>query len=380
VPPRAVATVRSQAEEIAAGWSEPGAPASWALTAAIFRTLAEDGELLALAAEIPAERMPALLFCAAAGYLIDDRRPTGLVEYFPVAGEPQPAVDAGFAPALRAFCLGHRRELLDLCARRRYQMNEVARSTQMALALQWLGGVAPLGDVVLIDLGSGAGLGLHLDRYCHRVGAGRQLGDEASPLVLECRIDGTHGLPAQGTLPRIGERVGIDLDPLDLADPVDRRWARACIPPETDSLERFDRAARLVGAHPCRVIRGEALATLPAVLDAVPGDRYPVVTDAYTAVFFSDRERARLGELLGRQAAGRDLAWISLDPLVPLGVEGRRSVQGIAVPPDLVAEYRAHGVFALLGVVRFAGGRPRGDLLARSHPSGTTMTWMGRPG
>ncbi len=380
MPAGAVATVRSQAEEIAAGWSEPGAPASWALTAGIFRTLAEDDELLALAAEIPAERLPALLFCAAAGYLIDEHRPAGLVEYFPVAGEPQPALDAGFARALRAFCLEHRRELLALCQRRRYQMNEVARSTQMALALRWLGEVVPLEDIALIDLGSGAGLGLHLDRYCHRLGVGLQLGDDASPLVLECRVEGMHGLPAPGGLPRIGERVAIDLDPLDLADPVDRRWARACIPPETDSLERFDRAARVARSHPCRTIRGEALETLPAVLDSMPSDRYPVVSDAYTAVFFSQRQRARLDELLGRHAAGRDLAWISLDPLVPLGTEGRHSVQGIAVPPDLVADYRAHGVFALLGVVRFAGGRRRGDLLARSHPSGTTMTWMGRPG
>ena len=364
---RAVATVRSQAEEIAAGWSVPGAPESWALTAAIFGTLADDGELLALAAEIPAERMPALLFCAAAGYLIDEHQPAGLVGYFPAAGEPQPSLDAGFAPAWRAFCLEHRGELLDLCARRHYQMNEVARSTQMALALQWLGGVVPATEVALVDLGTGAGLGLHLDRYCHRLGDDGRLGDPGSPLVLECRVEGPQGPPDLRALPRIEERVGIDLDPLDLADAEDRRWARACVPPETDSLARFDRAARLVGPHPCRMVRGDGLEALPDILDAVPSHLYPVVCDAYTAVFFSDRERARLGELLRHHSAVRELAWISLDPLVPLGTEGRLSVQGIGVPHDLVTEYRARGCSRSSGW----SGLPAGAAGATSWPGPT---------
>jgi hypothetical protein len=43
-------------------------------------------------------------------------------------------------------------------------------------------------------------------------------------------------------------RIGVDLEPIDLTD------ARpAPVPPETKSLERFDRAARLVAADPALV-------------------------------------------------------------------------------------------------------------------------------
>jgi hypothetical protein len=129
-----IAAVRGQASEIARGWSSPGAPASWALTAAVFDALARDDELLALAADVPEGKMPALLSCASACYLIADREPERLIGYFPTAGRPQPPLDAAFEPAFRAFCLDHRDELAAVCARRRYQMNDVARTTQVALA------------------------------------------------------------------------------------------------------------------------------------------------------------------------------------------------------------------------------------------------------
>ena len=98
-------------------------------------------------------------------------------------------------------------------------------------------------------------------------------------------------------LPSIEARIGVDVEPIDVTDPDDLRWARACLPPETGSLDRFDRAARLVAAHPGQVRRGDAIEELPAILDAIPDDVLPVVTDTYTAVFFADERRRRLREL-----------------------------------------------------------------------------------
>lgn len=376
----ALHAVRSQATEIARGWSAPGSPSSWALTAGIFDVLAHDDELLAVAGEIPPERMPALLFCAAACSLIDEEEPAGLVDYFPAAGGVRRDLDSAFEPAFRAFCLARRAELLALCGRRRYQMNEVARSTQVAVALGVVVHRDPPTGVALVDLGTGAGLGLHLDRYRHQLGDGRELGDRTSPLVLHCEARGPFRPPASLRLPPIAWRTGIDLDPLDLADPDDRRWARACLPPEHGALQRFDTATRLALAHPCPILKGDAVEILGAVLDDVPGSLLPVVVDTYTAVFFSDRERSRFHEVLGQCGAARDLVWISLDPLVPLGTAGRDSVQNLDVPDDLVVAYQQRGVFALLGVVSFEQGRRSGGLLASAHPSGTSMTWLGGSG
>ncbi len=378
----AIDSVRGQATEIARGWSAPGAPTSWALTAAVFDALAHDDELLAVAADVPPDKLPALLFAASACYLIADREPDGLIGYFPSPGGPQSAVDAGFERAFRAFCVDHRREIAALCACRHYQMNDVARTTQVALALGVVGRRRRSARIALIDLGSGAGLGLYPDRYRHLMGDGRSFGDARSQLTLRCESDGPLPPPVPSGLPSIESRIGVDVEPIDLTNPHDRRWARACLPPETRSLDRFDRAARLAAAEPGRIRRGDgirrgdAIEELPAILDAVAGDVLPVVTDTYTAVFFSDEQRRRLHQLVRDWGAIRDLVWISLDPLVPLGLDGRHSVQGLEVPDTLVAEYQRDGVFALLGLVSFEDGHRRGNVLARAHPSGTSMRWL----
>ena len=56
-------------------WSGADAPVSWTLTAALFATLRDDPQLLALAARIDADRLPALLFVAAVMALVERERP-----------------------------------------------------------------------------------------------------------------------------------------------------------------------------------------------------------------------------------------------------------------------------------------------------------------
>ena len=62
-------------------------------------------------------------------------------------------------------------DIAELCQGRRYQMNEVARCTQVALGIA-AASAGSAGPVALVDLGTGAGLGLQLDRYRYRIGTG----------------------------------------------------------------------------------------------------------------------------------------------------------------------------------------------------------------
>jgi hypothetical protein len=98
------ARVRDQALEVARGWSGPNTPPSWSLTAALFDVLAVDATLLELAAEIPAERIPALLFVASVHYLVGRHPEERFSAYFPVPGGEQPALDEHFAERYRRFC------------------------------------------------------------------------------------------------------------------------------------------------------------------------------------------------------------------------------------------------------------------------------------
>jgi hypothetical protein len=372
----ALEALHNQALEIARGWSVPDAPASWELTARIFSLLADDDDLLALAVQVPPDRLPALLFCAAARHLVTELAPPELARYFPTGGDSQPTLDAGFDPAFRSFCLHHRSEILTLCRRHRYQMNEVARSTQVALAVGLVSSRHPGSKIALIDIGTGSGLGLHIDRYGYRLSDGRHFGDHASPLQLLTVIEGALEPPIPFTLPPISMRIGIDVDPIDLADPDARRWVRSCVPPEAESLSRFDRAVAIAVAHRQTLRRGDAIELLPDLLAQVPSDHLTIAVDAFTAVFFSDEQRARFRDILADHSRARDLDWISLDPLIPVGTAGRYSVQELPVDEELVQQYQQGGVFGLLSVLSFRRGRQSGRLLARAHPSGTRMTWL----
>jgi hypothetical protein len=364
--------IRAQALEVAGGWSPPGAPGSWRLTAALFESIAADDELLERLAVLPADRLPALLVSAAVAFLVRRDRPVPLADYFPEPGGPQPEFDDGFFPAFRAFCAAHVEDIVEVCRSRRYQMNEVARCTQIALGIAAASG-GSASPVALVDLGTGAGLGLQLDCYRYRIGT-RAYGPAAAGLSLSCEVRGPI-TPPPAELPRITRRVGVDLDPVDLEDQAARAWLEACAPPEASALSRLSAAVDIARRHPAKVVAGDVIDMLPGLLDSIARHQRIIVVDAYMAVFLPEERRARLAGILARAGHGRPVTWLSLDPLVPLGPSGRDSVQGLPVPPALIRDYQ-HGVFAVLGARTFDGTSDRGRLLARAHPSGGWIQWL----
>ena len=358
---------------MAGGWSSPGAPRSWRLTAALFEAIAADDELLEHLAVLPPDRLPALLASAAVAFLVRRDRPVPLAGYFPEPGGSQPRFDDGFFPAFRAFCATRLEDIIEVCRSRRYQMNEVARCTQIVLGIAAVSG-GSAGPVALVDLGTGAGLGLQLDRYRYRVGTGTY-GPAAAGLSLACAVHGPVS-PPPARLPRIVTRVGVDLDPVDLDDPAARAWLQACAPPEASALSRLAAAMNIARRHREPVIAGDVIDVLPGVLATIPRQRPVIVADAYMAVFLPEDRRARLASILAQAGRDRPVTWLSLDPLVPLGPSGRDSVQGLPLPPALIRDYQHGGVFAVLGARTFGGADDRGRLLARAHPSGGWIQWL----
>jgi hypothetical protein len=366
--------VRGQALEVARGWSPPGAPRSWRLTAALFEAIAADDDLLGLLGVLPADRLPALLGSAAVAFLVRRDRPAALAGYFPEPGAAQPRFGEAFFPAFRAFCATHLDDIAGLCQRRRYQMNEVARCAQIVLGIA-AAGTGSAGPAALVDLGTGAGLGLQMDRYRYRIGTGT-FGPAGAGLTLPCEVRGPLA-PPPAALPPLATRIGVDLDPVDLADAADRAWLAACAPPEASALSRLAAAVDIARRHPAAVIAGDVVDVLPQVLAGIPLQQRIIVTDAYTAVFLPGQRRTELAGILAQAGRRRPVTWLSLDPLVPLGPAGRDSVQGLPVPPALVSRYQHSGVFAVLGARTFDEAGDRGRLLARAHPSGQWIEWLG---
>ncbi len=370
--------VAEQAAMVAAAWSPADAPASWALTAAQFEALRDDRELLALAATIAPDRLPPLLFTAAATFLVLELSPEPLRGNFPRLGRPQPPVDPRFADEYGRFCLEQRDRLLALCAEHRYQMNEVGRCADLLPAL------APaVGDdrpLALVDIGTGAGLALHLDRYRYVFrgpgGDRTTVGHERAPVVIETEVRGSRSVPLPTAPPRIAERVGIDIEPLDLGERAVRDWLYACIPQETGAVSRFHRAAGVALEHPTRTVRGDACDALPEVLASIPEDRLVCLIDSYVHVFFEPDELRRFRALVDDVAATRDLDWISLDPLVPMGDAATDTVIGIPAPRALLERQRCGAVFGTLTRVSYRGGQRSASVLGLAHPGAAWIEWL----
>jgi hypothetical protein len=364
---------------VAAAWSPADAPPSWWLTAETYTAIAEDDVLLDLAAAVPPERLPALVLSAAIAFLVAEEQPEPLAAYYPRPGGSQPPRDAGFRPALREFARARGEALSALCAEHRYQMNEVGRCLDVvpALALVADHGSRPL---ALIDLGTGAGLGLHLDRYRYTYGmpGGEQLvvGEEAATVALGCAVrSGRPTVPDR--LPVLAQRVGVDSEPLDIADPATAAWLAACVPPEIGAVTRFAGAAAVARADPAPSVRGDLLDVLPGVVAAVPPDALVCLVDTYVHVFLSPERLARFHELVDEIGRERDLDWISVDPLVPLGPDATATVQGLDVLPGWLRDNRDGGVFGVIGRISLRGGRRTGTLLGRAHPGSAWLEWVG---
>jgi hypothetical protein len=371
-------TVADQAEVVAAAWSAPGAPSSWRLTAAQFETLGHDEELLAIAAMTPREKLPALLFQAAATFLVLELAPRPLRDWFPRLEQPQPALDGRFGAEYRSFCLDHRDRLVELMAAHRYQMNEVGRCAGLVAALGATN--APGQELALVDVGTGAGLALHFDRYRYRFrGSGGQLttiGDASSPVLIETEVRGEWSGPIPSGLPDVVERVGIDVEPLDVGDPAVRAWLAACVPQEIRGVTRFQQAVEVALQHPVRMVRGDACEVLPGVLEAIPDGRLVCLTDTYVDVFFTTDELRRFQELVAATGRRRDLDWISIDPLVPMGEAATDNVLGLPTPPALIERNRREGVFGVVGRVGYRRGSRSGALLGLAHPGAAWLEWL----
>lgn len=214
------------------------------------RTVAGDAQLLELIEGLPREhRQPSLLFAVASW-----------------CGAPAVAGDAW-----RDWVVGHWDEVESAARTRRTQTNEVGRCIPLLLGLDRIADTVGA-PIALLELGAAAGLCLAVDRYSYRFDGGPVLG-HGEPLLTTTTTGGGSGAVAPTRLPRIAWRRGVDLSPLDVADPADVSWLTALLPPDRpDRRERLASALATVRDDPPRVVAGDALAALPALTAAARAD------------------------------------------------------------------------------------------------------------
>jgi hypothetical protein len=306
-----------------------------------------DPELLGIAGAATAGQNPPILLFAAVQFLLAEHPEHPLARFYPIlTGRPAPAADP--YPALRDFVLANRAQIMAIVTSRLVQTNEPGRSAYLYPALltaQRLGGNRPL---ALIEVGSSAGLTLVPDRYGYDYGTGTRYGDPTSPLVLSCALRGELTPPLAGTL-SVAWRTGVDLNPLSLDDPADRRWLRALIwPDHPDRAHRLDVAARAAARGPLpRIHRGDATERLPELLAQAPTDTTAVVYHTSVLTHFTAQARTAFVPRLHELSTQRPITWIQGEP-GPDRQPGLRLAllaDGQLQAEYLLGRYQPHGVW-----------------------------------
>lgn len=341
---------------------------------------ADDAEVAArLLVARPDQRIPNLLLAAVHDVLLAGR-PDPLAAWYASLTDPPRPVGHGDDdpwPAFRRLAIEDP-EVERLLRTGATQTNEVGRSAALLPALAHLaatapgappGGVRPLG---LVEVGASAGLNLDLDRYGYRYAGGPTIAADA-PLVLDCElrprahpVDPFAGLAV--AVPPIADRVGLDREPVRLADPERARWLVACQwPEEPDRLHRTRTAIALAHGDPPPLVAGDAVDDLAPLVAGTARHALPVVVATWVLAYLGeDRQRAFLA-VLDQVAHERDLALVfaELPAVVP----------GLPVPPR--PDGGLDGRPTALVVVEWRDGERRARRLADLHPHATWLEWLG---
>ena len=199
------------------------------------------------------------------------------------------------------------------------QTNEVRRAAGLIAASHWLHARHPL-PFRLTELGASGGLNLMFDRFALAL-PGATLGP-ADPAVTLIP-DWTGPLPPLSS-PRVADRIGVDLYPLDPQDPDDALRLQAYLWADQPHRLKLTRAAMAVAQAP--VIRADAIDGLMPRLTHVPGQLHLIFHTTAWQYFPPDRQRLGRERIEAAGASATDDA-----PLAWLGIEADGQAPGAAV-------------------------------------------------
>ena len=211
---------------------------------------------------------------------------------------------------LRGVLEANRDWLARFVAEQPIQTNEVQRCWGLLPAFL---AVADGRQLDLVELGPSGGLNLFWDRYAYRYGE-KRWGDAAAGLELSGHAESGPPADLLRTEVEVGRRVGIDRRPVDVTTDHGARLLEAFVwADQTDRLERVRRAIEIAREDPPRLLDGDYVEVLPALLAERDLDVLTVVYHSVSTVYLRSDERQRLDEILAEEGRRGSLARVSYE-------------------------------------------------------------------
>lgn len=270
--------------------------------------IARDDDLLEVAGHVRRPPVPNVLFAAVHFVLAEHPSHDLAAFYGSLTDAPRPPQDA--YDAFRDFVLHNRAALIPLLETRITQTNEVRRCSSLLPALTAVHRSAGGRPLALIDVGCSAGLHLLWDRYHYDYGVA-QVGDARSAVRIVCELRGSMLPPLPERFPDCGFRIGIDLNPVDLTNPIERRWFDALIWPEHAARRRLAAAAidELL-RDPPTIVRGDAREVLEQEIGRAPSDTSLVVYNSAALCQGGAVDESAIAQILSGCSSQRPIYWL----------------------------------------------------------------------
>ena len=278
------------------------------LYASLSEQIARDEELLNVARHVRRPPVPNVFLAAVHFLLLEPSRHDLSSFYGSLSSAPRPPATAHHA--FSDFVLSNADRLIPLLETRITQTNEVGRCSFLLPSLAFVHDVAGGRPLALIDVGCSAGLHLRWDRYWYDYGVA-QGGHPGAAVTITCELVGGRTPPIPQVFPACTCRSGIDLSPIDLRDPIERRWFDALIWPEHASRRRLAAAAidELL-SDPPRIVKGDAVETLKPELQRIPPDAVAVVYNSAALCQGGPDDEAAIARVLTDFSSRRPIYWL----------------------------------------------------------------------
>jgi hypothetical protein len=319
--------------------------------------LSESDEALRVIEAAPArKRHPALILAALHDLALAGRAPALAAAY--AAADGDAAAGAAIDTLLRMTD-----SVVAIAVRRQVRTNETGRCAVLYPAIAEAARRAGANAVGLIDVACSAGLNLSVDRVGLTYSNGQSLGDPSSPVQMSSSIVGGRPIPTR-VMPEVVARVGVDQDPVDVTDADDARWLRACLwPDQPERAARLEAELALAATAPPLLLQGDAVDVLPDAFSRVPADALTVVITTWALSRFLLETRLRFLHRLDETAAGRAVAWVS--------------VEGVGVAPTVptLGDRRASG-HSIIGLAVFHRSALPAEAIGRCWSQGRFMAWL----
>ncbi|WP_456861387.1 DUF2332 domain-containing protein [Geodermatophilus sp. SYSU D00691] len=287
-----------------------------------------------------------------------------LAGHAPALAAAYAAADAAAAAAAAVDTLVRSTDaVLDVAVRRRPLPDETGHCAVLYPAVAEVARRVGARAVGLVDVGCSAALDLSVDRVGIAYGNGQVLGDPSSPVQMSAGVVGDRSLPT-GAVPEVVARVGVDADPVDVTDPDDARWLRACVPPDRpERAAALEAELALAATEPPVLLRGDVVDLLPDAVARVPAHALPVVTTTWALSGLPLERRLHFLHRLDEAAAGRPVAWVSAE-----GV-------GVAPAVPTLGDRRASG-HSILGLAVLDGSVLHAEAVGRCWSRGRLLAWL----